>query len=86
VKELSGAWISALHILAFPRAGIALVTGLYVVLEGTVEIGALQIGMWVFLDAALFTIFGVGVLKRRLWAGYGSRCVRYSRRGREGGR
>jgi len=71
VKEVSEGWIATLVILAFLRAGIAVLTGLYAVLGGEVDIGAMRIGMWAFLDAGLLTIFGVGAFKRRLWAGYG---------------
>ena len=71
VKEVSEGWITTLYVLAFLRAAIAVATGLYAVLGGEVDIGAMRIGMWAFLDAGLLTTFGVGAFKRRLWAGYG---------------
>lgn len=71
MKEVSQGWITTLYALAFLRASITVATGLYAVLGGAVEVGTLQVGMWVFLDAGLLAILGVGALKRRLWAGYG---------------
>lgn len=72
MKKASKGWITSLYVLAFIRAGIAVLVGIYeLVLSEKIEIGTLSVGTWAFLDSAILTVLGVGALKCHIWAGYG---------------
>ena len=72
MKMASIGWIASLYVLAFIRAGIAVLVGIYeLVLSEKIEVGTLSVGTLAFLDSAILTVLGVGALKRHLWAGYG---------------
>ena len=71
-KKASTGWIASLYVLAFIRAGIAVLVGIYeLILSEKLEVGTLSVGTWAFLDSVILTVLGVGALKRHLWAGYG---------------